>query len=84
MLSKLFLIDFIIGWLLSSTATNILKTVINHTKNIQSKDIERLPYPVWVKNKNEVITYVKNIINNSINEVKIDNNYQNTINKFFE
>ena len=26
----------------------ILKTVINHTRNIQSKDVERLPYPWWV------------------------------------
>ena len=28
--------------------SRLLKTVINHTKNIQSKDVERLPYPFWV------------------------------------
>ena len=26
----------------------LLKNVINHTKNIQGKDFERLPYPFWV------------------------------------
>ena len=41
-------IFFIIGWLLSDLANYILKTVINHTRNIQSKDFERMPYPWWV------------------------------------
>ena len=39
---------FILGWCLTDEATRILKTVINHTRNIQSKDVERLPYPWWV------------------------------------
>jgi hypothetical protein len=39
---------FILGWLITDTATLILKSVINHTMNIQSKDVERLPYPWWV------------------------------------
>lgn len=39
---------FILGWCLTDEATRILKTVINHTRNIQSKDVERLPYPFWV------------------------------------
>lgn len=39
---------FILGWTLTGTATRILKSVINHTLNIQSKDFERLPYPHWV------------------------------------
>jgi len=39
---------FIIGWLLSPLAKDVLKTVINHTMNIQSKDFERMPYPWWV------------------------------------
>ena len=39
---------FILGWLLSPLATRILKTAINHTQNIQSKDLERMPYPWWV------------------------------------
>ena len=39
---------FTLGWLLSPLANRILKTVINHTQNIQSKDFERMPYPWWV------------------------------------
>jgi len=55
---------FIIGWLNCTLATKILKEVINHTRNIQSKDIEKLPYPKWVsqENKNKVIQLVKNAI----------------------
>lgn len=40
---------FILGWTCTDLATTILKSVINHTRNIQSKDVERLPYPFWVK-----------------------------------
>lgn len=36
------------GQFLTPLATRILKTVGNHTRNIQGKDIERLPYPGWV------------------------------------
>ena len=56
---------FIIGWLLTSKCNEILKSVINHTKNIQSKDIERLPYPFWVneENKQKAIQLVKESIN---------------------
>ena len=39
---------FILGWLNTDLCSRLLKTVINHTKNIQSKDVERLPYPFWV------------------------------------
>ncbi len=47
---------FVLGWLQTSLASRILKQVINHTRNIQGKDIERLPYPHWVAPaaKNEV------------------------------
>ncbi len=38
----------ILAWLQTELATAILKQVINHTRNIQSKDVERLPYPWWV------------------------------------
>ena len=41
-------IFFVLGWLLTDLANRILKTVINHTRNIQSKDFERMPYPWWV------------------------------------
>ncbi len=39
---------FVLGWTLSPLCLALLKNVINHTKNIQSKDFERLPYPFWV------------------------------------
>ena len=39
---------FILGWTLSELCGRLLKDVINHTKNIQGKDFERLPYPFWV------------------------------------
>ena len=39
---------FILGWTFSDLCHRLLKGVINHTKNIQGKDFERLPYPFWV------------------------------------
>jgi len=39
---------FVLGWLQTELASAILKEVINHTRNIQGKDVERLPYPWWV------------------------------------
>ena len=39
---------FILGWALTDLCNSILKKVLNHTRNIQSKDFERLPYPVWI------------------------------------
>jgi len=42
---------FILAWTNSSIATRIMKNAINHTRNIQSKDIERLPYPWWVSDR---------------------------------
>jgi tRNA1(Val) A37 N6-methylase TrmN6 len=39
---------FILAWTLAPLCSYILKSVINHTLNIQSKDFERLPYPHWV------------------------------------
>ncbi len=39
---------FILGWTFSPLCLSLLKNVINHTKNIQGKDLERLPYPFWV------------------------------------
>lgn len=39
---------FILAWLQTDLASAVLKDVINHTRNIQGKDVERLPYPRWV------------------------------------
>ena len=59
---------FVLGWCLTEDATRILKTVINHTRNIQSKDVERLPYPWWVNgaNKATAIEVVKKAVAEAI------------------
>lgn len=69
---------FIIGWVLSDKCNNILKTVLNHTKNIQNKDIERLPYPTWVSedSKKWISKYIHSMImskidGNPINETDV-------------
>jgi hypothetical protein len=55
---------FVLGWLQTSLASLILKQVINHTRNIQGKDIERLPYPWWVSptRKREVIATTRDAV----------------------
>ena len=56
-------IFFALGWALTCQCNKILKEVINHTKNIQGKDFERLPYPFWVTpfNKELIISLVKSM-----------------------
>lgn len=39
---------FLLGWGLTQLCSRILKGVLNHTRNIQGKDVERLPYPFWI------------------------------------
>ncbi len=55
---------FILGWTFSPLCLSLLKNVINHTKNIQGKDFERLPYPFWVPAdvKVEAIARVKMLV----------------------
>jgi len=55
---------FILGWTSTALCTRLLKTVINHTKNIQSKDLERLPYPIWVSqpDKERAIALVRALV----------------------
>ena len=57
-------IYFVLGWLLTDLANHVLKTAINHTRNIQSKDFERMPYPIWVEaaGRLAVIEKVKTMI----------------------
>lgn len=57
-------IFFVLGWLLTDLANRVLKTTINHTRNIQSKDFERMPYPHWVEpeRRSTVIMMVKTMI----------------------
>ena len=55
---------FVLAWLLSPLAKRTLKEVINHTRNIQSKDFERMPYPWWVGAalRSEVICTVQQMV----------------------
>ncbi len=55
---------FILGWTLSPLCGRLLKDVINHTKNIQGKDFERLPYPFWVgaEAKGKLIARVREMV----------------------
>ena len=54
----------ILGWLLSGLANRTLKTVINHTRNIQSKDFERMPYPWWLseRDRSAIVSHVNLMI----------------------
>ena len=55
---------FILGWTFSPLCQTLLKDVINHTKNIQGKDFERLPYPFWVEGevKREIIARMQALV----------------------
>ena len=55
---------FVLAWLLSPLANRTLKEVINHTRNIQSKDFERMPYPWWVASdvRREAISAMENMV----------------------
>lgn len=55
---------FILAWTLTRAASRILKEVINHTRNIQGKDVERLPYPSWVagEEKGAVVRRMRDMV----------------------
>jgi hypothetical protein len=55
---------FVLAWLQTDLASMLLKQVINHTRNIQGKDIERLPYPYWVppESKHVIIESVERAV----------------------
>lgn len=55
---------FLMAWGLTDLANNILKAVLNHTRNIQGKDFERLPYPEWVdmERRQRVVSEMKAMI----------------------
>ena len=55
---------FILGWTFAPLCERLLKEVVNHTRNIQGKDFERLPYPFWVSSpqKRAIIADVKRLV----------------------
>lgn len=64
---------FILGWGVTDLATQLLKKYINHTQNIQGKDVERIPYPFWVTNKDEVVKLVKSLLEEAKNGRVVSN-----------
>lgn len=77
---------FIMAWCLSDKCNNILKTVLNHTKNIQNKDIERLPYPIWVSEikKKQISEFIHSQIMRKMYGNKIDEDFiLQEVNKIF-
>jgi hypothetical protein len=67
---------FILGWTLSPLCQRLLKNVLNHTKNIQSKDFERLPYPFWIpaEMKERVIQQVRSIVQQAVRGRSVSRN----------
>ena len=72
------------AWCISDLANEILKNVINHTRNIQGKDIERLPYPFWIDDdiKKFIIERTLNIFAFIEYNDRIES-YKKIINKLF-
>jgi hypothetical protein len=64
---------FILAWALSPLCERLLKEVINHTRNIQSKDFERLPYPFWVSepNRQAIIASMKRRVEDAMNGASV-------------
>jgi tRNA1(Val) A37 N6-methylase TrmN6 len=58
---------FVLAWMQSRLCSEILKSVINHTINIQSKDFERTPYPHWVSvsKKEEAVARIRALVNSA-------------------
>lgn len=77
---------FILGWLLTDMATELLKNVINHTKNIQSKDIEKLPYPDWVseEDKKTAIKYISDNIKKLYVNDNLPDDFKIVINNLYK
>lgn len=69
---------FILGWACTDICSRLLKTVINHTMNIQSKDVERLPYPFWVPpdEKAMAIDVVDNLLRVALNGTEVDRSHR--------
>jgi predicted RNA methylase len=64
----------LIGWLATDMATLLLKECINHTMNIQGKDIERLPFPFWMSEtrQSQAIEVVRYTITGMMRGVELD------------
>ena len=79
---------FILGWTLTELCTDILKNVINHTRNIQSKDFERIPYPDWTtpQAREDATACVKELLHAARNGKRyyFDSPEVRALNEFYE
>lgn len=79
---------FVMGWTLTDLCARILKNVINHTRNIQSKDFERLPYPDWVapRAKDDAVTFAKELVRMARSGKRFDTDHPSVrkLNEFYE
>jgi hypothetical protein len=59
---------FILGWTFAPLCERLLKEVVNHTRNIQGKDFERLPYPFWVsaQHKRSIVADVRRLVDAAV------------------
>lgn len=64
---------FIMGWCLTDLCTSLLKGVLNHTRNIQAKDFEKLPFPAWVDDarRKKAVSLVKSLTERARNGEEI-------------
>ena len=65
---------FIMAWSLTNVFNEILKNVINHTRNIQGKDVERMPYPVWVteEEKGAIVAHTRALVERAMGGTKFE------------
>jgi hypothetical protein len=77
---------FVLGWLQTGLATRILKHVLNHTRNIQGKDVERLPYPHWVDSsaKRKVIGLIRAAVEGMVAGLPAPKDIGRTLDALFE
>lgn len=76
----------ILGWLQTDLATYLMKTVINHTRNIQGKDVERLPFPHWVSEVRlkEIGTLVERTVTQAMAGRQIDQEFSKRLESLFD
>ncbi len=79
---------FVMGWTLTDLCNRILKQVINHTRNIQSKDFERLPYPDWVppRSKDDAIAFIKELVHKAMTGKRFNADHPSlqSLNEFYK
>jgi hypothetical protein len=54
----------VLAWTLTPLCGRLLKRVINHTRTIQGKDFERLPYPHWLpfEDRARIVASIKRLV----------------------